>query len=449
MSDLLPQYENLSSPRMESAVLGGCTVSDRLARQAAMVLQETHFTSDRARAHWRCIICCIENGKHVGRVTLFEAAQALKLAETVTLGYLADVDNGMPVEIYGFDSWLASVDELRHRRRLAMALQQLDKRNCDLSEPFAEVLESARRIVSRIEGEACEADELMTAGRVVENAGGPDVFFGPERLQGVVPTPFVSVQHKFLGFQPEAYVLLAGRPSYGKSALAIQLALHAASLGHSVIFYSLEMSKESVVQRATALLTGIGLGNLIRGSLNRAERERVQRALQKMTDWPFRLAYTPRVTIPKIQSHLSRQAVKPGLVVVDYLQLISTSAKGNRNEAVSEVSRGLKLLAGEFRTCVLALSQLKRPERGDDRDGPQLWHLRDSGSLEQDADAVFFLHGAEAEKLKPRRNVEFLIAKQRNGELAKIPLIFDAQFQRFEEPAAGQGHESEEDWGEK
>lgn len=437
MNEQFPQYQNLSNPRLESAVLGGCTVNDRLARQAAVVLQESHFTSERARAHWKCVTWCLEKGRHVNRVSLYEAAEALNLQDMVTLGYLAFTDDDLPGEICGFDSWLSSADELRHRRRLATALQQLDRRNCDLGEPFSEVLELARRIVSRIEGDACEASELVTAGEVVENAGGLNVFFGPERLQEVIPTPFMSVQYRFLGFQPETYVLLAGRPSYGKSALALQLAMHAASRGNPVIFYSLEMGKESVVQRLMALITGINLGSIIRGSLNQGERERVQRALRTVTDWPFRLAYVPQVTLPKIQSHLSRQAVRPGLVVVDYLQLISTSARSNRNEAVSEVSRGLKLLAGEFRTCVLALSQLKRPERGDDRDGPQLHHLRDSGSLEQDADAVFFLHGAEAEKLKPRRNVELLIAKQRNGELAKIQLIFDAQFQRFEEPVAG------------
>ena len=428
-----PMYENLSDPRLESAVLGGATVNHEYARQAALVVTERHFTSDRARAHWNCIAWCLDTGRTVNGTTVWEAAGALKLRGVVTLGYLTSVDDDLPRQIYGYDSWLQSVDELRMRRALATSLYELDRRNCERAEPFGSVLESARKIVTKLESQTGGRSALLSPADVVQNAGGLDVFFGPERLANVIPSPHWSVQRHFLGFQPETYVLLAGRPSFGKSALALQWGAHAARLGHSVVFYSLEMAKETLVQRLMALETRATLWDIIRGSLSAAERQQLQRALIQMSDLPFRLAYVPHVTVPMIHGHLAKLSERPGLVIIDYLQLINTTANGNRNESVSEVSRGLKLLAGEFQTCVVALSQLKRPERGDDRDGPQLHHLRDSGSLEQDADVVFFLHGSEADKSRPRRNVDLLIAKQRNGALGKAPLLFDAPHQRFEE----------------
>lgn len=275
--------------------------------------------------------------------------------------------------------------------------------------------------------------------------GGVVAFLDPSKRAKGIETGFRGIDDMTLGLHAGELTVLAARPAMGKTSLALNIAANAARKGHPVAIFSLEMSRESLLSRLVCSEARIDAMRYRSGFLGREDRIRLQRCMSKVCDLPIRIDDQPITDIEKMYKKLAVMVKSVGLrlVVVDYLQLMGgIKTAQNRTQEVSGLSRGLKIMARELKVPVIALSQLSRgPEQrpGDHR--PQLSDLRESGSIEQDADVVEFIFREEV--YKPDRPdlkgvAEVIIAKQRNGPTGKIQLAFLHALTRFENAAIDQ-----------
>ena len=260
------------------------------------------------------------------------------------------------------------------------------------------------------------------------------------RISGLtgVNTGFIELNRVTNGLQKSELILLAARPAMGKTALALNIAQNAARRGKSVAVFSLEMSKAQLGMRLLSATSGVEAKKLNSGDLTDSERCEVLNAVGWIGDLPLYVDDTAGLSVAGLRMKARRFKQEHGLdlIVVDYLQLMQATARDNRVQEISEISRGLKLLARELDIPILALSQLNRSVemRADKR--PQLSDLRDSGSLEQDADIVMFLYRDEYYNRDDETNAniaELIIAKNRNGATAKIRMYFDKERTCFQD----------------
>jgi replicative DNA helicase len=257
-----------------------------------------------------------------------------------------------------------------------------------------------------------------------------------------IPTGYVELDKLTSGLQPSELLILAARPSQGKTALALNLAENIAiRAGQPVAIFSLELSKESLLQRLVASVAQIDAHKFRTGHLNRNDWTGMTEALGVISNAPLWVDDAGSISVLEIGAKARRLKRDKGLslLIVDYLQLITARGRfGNRQEEVASISRGLKGLAKELQIPVLVLSQLTRAPERDER-GPQLSDLRESGAIEQDADVVMFIYrphffkaGASPEE---REETELRIAKQRNGPTDNVKFVFRSRLTRFEEAA--------------
>ena len=250
------------------------------------------------------------------------------------------------------------------------------------------------------------------------------------------------------GFQDSDMIVLAARPSVGKTAFALNIASHAAIENNkSVLLFSLEMAKEQLVQRLLCMQGQINSSRLRTGFLAQSEFPKLTRAADRLSRVPLFIDDTPNITVLELRSKARRHAAQHGLdmIIVDYLQLMSSAGRSeNRQVEISEISRSIKGLARELRVPVIALSQLSREAERDDTGMPKLSHLRESGAIEQDADVVMMLSRPPAHDQESSPDMLILnIAKQRNGPTGKIELLFDRNIQRFKNLVEGGRVESQ------
>ena len=257
-----------------------------------------------------------------------------------------------------------------------------------------------------------------------------------------IPTGYAELDKLTSGLQPSEVLILAARPSQGKTALALNLMENIAIRGgHPVAMFSLEMSKESLLQRLVASVAQIDAHKFRTGHLTREDWRRMTEALGTISSSPLWVDDSGSISVLEIGAKARRLKRDKGmsLLIVDYLQLITARGSfGNRQEEVASISRGLKGLAKELGIPVLVLSQLTRAPERDER-GPQLSDLRESGAIEQDADVVMFIYRPQFFKAgatpEEREETELRIAKQRNGPTDMVKFVFRSRFRRFEEAA--------------
>lgn len=264
----------------------------------------------------------------------------------------------------------------------------------------------------------------------------------PGRLIGV-PTGFHDLDTYLAGLQKSDLLILAARPSMGKTGLALNIAANVARNGNTVLFFSLEMSKGQLVQRLISCEAEVNGEALRSGDYSIFHGERIMQAVGDLGNWPMFIDETGGITVQEMRSKariVQQQQGEIGLIVVDYLQLMSgTKSRGKeagRVEEVSEISRGLKALAKDLQVPVLALSQLSRAVESRQDKKPMLSDLRESGSIEQDADIVMFIYRDEYYNKDSERPgaADIIIAKQRNGPVGEVSLIFRNQITKFINP---------------
>ena len=283
---------------------------------------------------------------------------------------------------------------------------------------------------------------LLDPSEIIESAdGGPNVFLDPSSRAAGLDTGFPRLQKMTLGIHPGELWILAARPSAGKTALALDIGMNVASARKCVAVFELEMSADALLSRIVCNRARVDSLKYRMGALDAEERRSVQRALYAITELPLFIDDASGVTLASIRDKLLALRSRRGLdlVIVDYLQLMGSDRRENRNQEVSVLSRGLKLMARELRVPFLVLSQLSRAvetRQGDHR--PQLSDLRDSGSIEQDADLVAFIYREEVYKQdnpKLKNKADLIISKQRNGPIGTVPLTFLGKYTRFESAA--------------
>jgi replicative DNA helicase len=288
-------------------------------------------------------------------------------------------------------------------------------------------------------------------GIVASGFGSIDALYEQGREVTGLATHYIDFDRMTSGLQDSELIVIAARPSMGKTALAINIAQNAAIRdGKVVAVFSLEMSKESLLRRLLASEAQVNSRKIQTGFLPKEDKGKLLSALERLMESKMYIDDTPGITLPEMRAkarRLKQQEGKLDLIVVDYLQLMtgtnSTGKKGfeNRTQEVSSISRGLKALAKEMKVPVLALSQLSRgsEQRAGDKK-PLLSDLRESGSIEQDADVVAFIHREEyynRDDEELRGKAEIIVAKQRNGPTGSVHLLYLSDFTLFANPAKG------------
>jgi replicative DNA helicase len=428
----------------ERYVLGSILLEDSLFVQAAAVLEADDFSLEKHRRIFLRMRDLYERGERIDRVTVAEELMKQNQLEACDgLGYLVSLDDGLP-QIHNPESYFRIVKDKSLLRRLIYASQGLINRCLAAEEEPRDILAGAEEVLLKL-GDAKTRDGLSTPGEIIdEYHGGLNAFLDPsQRIQGL-STGFKRFDELTGGLHAGELIILAGRPAMGKTALALNIAQHAAvRLKKTVAVFSLEMSKEALLTRLLCAGARVDSHRFRLGYLGAEERRRLQAAAAELVEAPLYVDDTSGSNLMDMHAKLRRlRAERPiSLVVLDYLQLMSGRGRfENRVQEVSALSRGLKLLAKELRVPMLVLSQLSRaPEtrQGDHR--PQLSDLRESGSIEQDADVVAFIFREEVYKPEHedlKGQAELLLSKQRNGPTGKIQLVFLHHLTKFENRVA-------------
>ncbi|HUJ51413.1 MAG TPA: replicative DNA helicase [Bryobacteraceae bacterium] len=433
----LPQ--NLDAERF---VLGAILMDDALYIQVAGALEAADFTLEKHRRIFLRMGELFDRGERIDRVTVANELMKQNQLESVDgVSYLVSLDEGLPV-LSNLESYVRIVKDKSVLRRIIFTSQGLIDR-CLLAEDEPDqILASAEESLLKL-GDTRTADSLVNPKRILEEFdGGINAFLDPSKRIKGLSTGFLRLDEMTGGLHEGDLVILAARPSMGKTALALNIAQHVAlrpGEEQPVAVFSLEMSRESLLTRMICAAARVDQQKFRASYLNQDERRRLAKAASDLVQSPLFIDDTSGAHLMDIHAKLRRLKSEHGLglVVIDYLQLMSGRGRyENRNQEISTISRGLKLLAKDLKVPMLVLSQLNRaPEirQGDHR--PQLSDLRESGSIEQDADLVAFIFREEVYKPQDeslRGLAELLIAKQRNGPTGKVNLVFLKEFTKFE-----------------
>ena len=429
----------------ERFVLGSILLNHDAYFQVAGAVEPDDFSLEKHRRIFARMKELYDRGEKIDRLTVANELMKQGQLESVDgLTYLVSLDEGMP-EIANLDSYIRIVKDKSALRKMIFTAQKVIDRCLIGEEEPDEILAGAEESLLKL-GEARSGDQLQSPATIIEQfPGGINAFLDPSRRVSGLSTGFTKFDEMTGGLHGGELIILAARPSMGKTALALNVAQHVAThpkVRKPVAVFSLEMSSASLLTRLLCAGARVDQHKFRAGYLNADERRRLQVALADLTEAPLFIDDTAGVHLMDIHAKLRRLKAQHGLalVVVDYLQLMSSRGRSeNRNQEVSAISRGLKLMAKELDVPFLVLSQLSRAAEtrvGDHK--PQLSDLRDSGSIEQDADLVGFIFREEVYK-RDREDLkglaDLIIAKQRNGPIGNVPLTFLGQFTRFENRA--------------
>ena len=436
----------------ERFLLGSILLDDSRFLDVGGILALEDFAIEKHRRIFQRMTELHERNERIDRLTLAHELMRYSELESVDgLSYLVSLDDGLP-RVSSLDSYIKIVRDKATLRKIAIASQQLMNRALLAEEDPDEILAGAGETLLNL-GESTQTRGLMTPLEVIQNyAGGLNAFLDPSRRIKGVGTGFTKLDEMTGGMHSGELFILAARPSMGKTAFALNICWHIATRNFvPVAIFSLEMSQESLLTRMLCAAARVDSQRFRAGYLNDQERQKLRQAANQMVEAPIYIDDTAganlmdmHAKLRKLQQLLLQNGTKLGLVCVDYLQLMSGRGRSeNRNQEISAISRGLKLMSKEMDCPFLVLSQLSRATEtrvGDHR--PQLSDLRESGSIEQDADVVGFIFREEVYK-RDREDLrglaELILAKQRNGPVGKVDLVFLHAQTRFENRAEDLG----------
>ncbi len=440
--DLVMQKGLPANIEAERYILGAILLDPSSFLNVGSALQPADFSLQSHQLILTRMQQLFERGEKIDRVTL--ANELLRFNELENVGgisYLVSLDDGLP-QLYNLESYIKIVKDKAILRHIIFTSQGLIDRCVNGSDEPHEILASAEEQLMSL-GEAQVSDSLRTPREVIEQfEGGINAFLDPTRRVRGTSTGYLKLDEMTGGFRPGELIILAARPAMGKTAFALNLGQNVAmnpAAPKAVAVFSLEMSNESLLTRMICAQARVSQTKFREGYLNADERRLLQKATVDLARAPIFIDDSSNITLMDIHAKLRRLARdhELGLVIVDYLQLMSTPGRSeNRTQEVSQLSRGLKLLSKELKCPFFVLSQLSRaPETrpGDHR--PQLSDLRESGSIEQDADMVMFVFREEYYKrfdASLHGKAEIILAKQRNGPTGTVKLAFQHEFTKFE-----------------
>lgn len=420
----------------EQSVIGSMIIDKSAIAQVAEKLTEDDFYRDGHKIIYKAIFEMFKNDMAVDLVTLLEylkSTDQLEKAGGVT--YITEVSSSVPTTA-NLSSYIKIVEEKSILRRLIKASTAIIEDSYNKQGEVEGVLDLAEKKIFNI-AEKRSTSDFESLSDVLERG-----FLEIERLfnnKGQitgVPSGFTDLDAKTSGFQKGDMVLIAARPSMGKTTFALNIAENAALReGKSVVIFSLEMPKEQLAYKLLCSEANVDMLKLRTGNLDDKDWENIARATGPLSKAKIYIDDTAGVTVMEMRSKCRRLKMEYGidLILIDYLQLMSGSSSENRQQEVSEISRSIKALAKEMECPVIALSQLSRaPEqRADHR--PMLSDLRESGSIEQDADLVMFLYRDEYynKETEDKNMAECIVAKHRNGPVGTVKMAFLGALSKF------------------
>jgi replicative DNA helicase len=449
-----PAYAKLRIPphsvEAESSVLGGLLLDNGAWDRVGDLLTDGDFYRYEHRLIYAAVGGLINANKPADVITVYEQLQGLGKGDEIGgLAYLNSLAQYVP-SAGNIRRYAEIVRERSILRKLVSASDEIatnafnpqgktvDKILDEAEQKIFNIGEEGSRMKQGFQGMESLVVELLD--RVQEMADNPNDVTG-------VPTGFYDFDRMTSGMQAGDLIVLAARPSMGKTALAINIAEHVAlNEGLPVAVFSMEMGASQLAVRIVGSIGRIDQMHLRTGKLTDSEWPRLTEAIEKLRNISLHIDETPGLTVSELRANARRLARqcggKLGLIVVDYLQLMSVSSSmsdENRATAVGEISRGLKMLAKELRCPVIALSQLSRgvESRSDKR--PMMSDLRESGAIEQDADVIMFIYRDDYynKDSKEPGVAEVIISKQRNGPTGTVKLAFMKELTRFESLASG------------
>lgn len=427
----------------EESILSAILLDNSTLLDVLEILSPDHFYRTAHQKIFAAIAELFSKAEPVDLVTLTNILRDKNQLEDVGgAAYLARMVDTVPSAI-NVRHYARIVRDKSSLRRLIAKANEITQHCYEDAGDLDQVLDFAEGAVFEISEDKHQAAFHPISKIIESNIDALEERQGKKALVTGVPTGFTQLDHKTSGLQGSDMIILAARPSMGKTALALNIARNAAIDGNvPVAIFSLEMSKESLSERLLCAEARVDSGRLRGGFLNPEDWNRITEAASVLSEAPIYIDDSPDISATSIRTKSRRLKMDKdlGLIIIDYLQLMKGRASSERRDLeISEISRALKLLAKELNVPVLALSQLNRKleERSDKR--PQLSDLRESGALEQDADVVAFIYRDEVynkdENNPNRGTAEVIIAKQRNGPTGIIPLTFLGQHTRFENPA--------------
>jgi replicative DNA helicase len=424
----------------EASLLGAILIDADAIVKIADAITATDFFDAKHQKIYEAITKLYEKHSPIDVLTLADQLKGVGNLEMVGgPSYLTELTNFVPTAAHA-EQYAEIVAQKALRRRLINASQEMTELSYDESKSLNELIEESETRLFEVSQKHVKQDVISLEAILAESFERlDDLHKDKGKIRGV-PTGYKDLDNMLAGLQRSDLFILAARPSMGKTAFVLNLAHKVAvKAKEPVLIFSLEMSKEQLVDRLLAMESGVDAWALRTGNLTDSDFEKIGEAMGTLSEAQIYIDDTPGITVSDMRTKARREAHQHplGLVIVDYLQLMSGggryASEGNRVQEISEISRGLKGIARELNVPLISLSQLSRSVESRTPQIPQLSDLRESGSIEQDADVVAFLYREDYYNPETdRKNImDVLIKKHRNGPTGGVELYFDRDKQRI------------------
>ncbi len=425
----------------EKSLLGAAMISENVISEVLSIVRPLDFYDKRHQIIYETMLNLYDRHKPIDLLTLTSELKASKkLKDIGGAPYLTELSNMVPAASHA-KAYAEIVERASTRRRLIEAGTEIAEKAFEEDANVGDLVGAAEKKLFEVSDKIIKSDYtpmddlLADAFERIE-----ELHKNKGALRGL-KTGFRDLDKKTAGFQKGDLIVIGARPAMGKTTFAQNLTYNIASMNNKgVLFFSMEMAANEIVDRMISDVSGVDNWKMRTGNLTDEEFSRINDAMGEMDELPIYIDDTSSMTILDLRNK-ARRAMHDhniGIVVVDYLQLIQGSDRyaGNRVQEVTEISRGLKILARELEIPVVALAQLSRSVTGRDDPRPVLSDLRESGSIEQDADLVMFLHRPDYyrqndDNYEETHITELLVAKHRHGAVGKIELYFHPELLRF------------------
>ena len=422
----------------EMSLLGAVLIDEEVLADVSEHVKAKDFYDKRHAVIFDAMMRLYEKNKPVDLLTLTDELKRKKELDGVGgSAYLTELTNYVPTAAHA-ESYAEIVAQKAVRRRLIKASGDISELGYNEETSTQELLQQAEAELFSVSDQSLKQDLTSLESILTDSFDRLEELHRNKGALRGIRTGYRDLDNMTAGLQRSDLIILAARPAMGKTTLVTNLAYNVATIAKQpVLFFSLEMSKEQLVDRMLSDASGVDSWNIRTGNLSDDDFSKLSEAMGEMSEAPIFIDDTPGLSVLEMRTKARRAAHDQplGLIIIDYLQLMQGSGRsdGNRVQEVSEISRGLKLIARELDVPVIALSQLSRSVESRSPQIPQLADLRESGSIEQDADIVMFIYReAYYNPDTERENItDLIIAKHRNGPVGKVELYFHPERLRF------------------
>jgi replicative DNA helicase len=425
----------------EQAVLGAVLLDREAFISASEFINPEDFYKDSHRAVYEAAVELFERGEPVDLVTLSEQLRQKDTLDAIGgMAFLTDLSSSVPT-IANVAHYAKIIYEKSLLRKLIRTCGEISGKSFEAAEGAAEIIEYAEKGIFDISQRRTFKGFVPLKEVLVSSFNKIEELYNNKGKTTGVPTGFNDIDNKTSGLQKSDLILVAARPSMGKTSLALNIAQHAALIEQvPVAIFSLEMSRDQLVSRMICAEANIDSHKMRTGNLAEDDWPKLARVVNRLSSANIYIDDTPGITVAEMRSKCRRLKLEKGLelILIDYLQLMQGSGRAeSRQQEISEISRSLKALAREMDCPVLAMSQLSRAPEMRSEHKPMLSDLRESGAIEQDADVVMFIYRDEYYHPDTEKKgiAEIILAKQRNGPTGTVELVWLDKFTKFADMA--------------